>query len=77
MIAAFVVSGQDVALLQERLWDKLIHAVLYCVFGLLCLLLGAGLPVGWWIDLLLSAVVLLLALTIANRARGALRETQG
>lgn len=36
MIAAYVVSGQDVALLPERLWDKLIHVVLYCVFGLLC-----------------------------------------
>lgn len=47
------------------------------VFGLLCLVLGSGLPVGWWIDLLLSGVVLLLVLTIANRARRALREIEG
>src|SRR5262245_25669995 len=38
------------------------------VFGALALWLGLGLPSGLWIDFLLWAVVLLLAVTIFNRA---------
>jgi len=46
------------------------------VFGALCLLLALGVPRGIWIDLLLWVVVSLLALTILNRARGALGEVR-
>lgn len=44
------------------------------VFGALGLALGLGLPAGWWLNLLLGAVVLLLLLTIANRMKRALAE---
>lgn len=44
------------------------------VFGALALWLGFGLPAGLWIDGLLWLVVLLLLVTIWNRARRALRE---
>jgi CDP-diacylglycerol---glycerol-3-phosphate 3-phosphatidyltransferase len=43
-------------------------------FGAAALLLGLGLPPGLWLDLLLAAVLALLAATIVNRARGALRQ---
>jgi CDP-diacylglycerol--glycerol-3-phosphate 3-phosphatidyltransferase len=44
------------------------------VFGLVGLLLGLGVSSGWWLDLALAGVLLLLALTIFNRARRALAE---
>jgi CDP-diacylglycerol---glycerol-3-phosphate 3-phosphatidyltransferase len=44
------------------------------VFGALALWLGFGLPAGLWIDALLWLVVLLLLITIWNRARRALRD---
>lgn len=45
-------------------------------FGALGLLLGLGLPEGDWIGWLLWALVALSALTIVNRARQALAETE-
>jgi CDP-diacylglycerol---glycerol-3-phosphate 3-phosphatidyltransferase len=42
------------------------------VFGLLGLLLGLGVPGGWWITAALGAVIVLLGLTVANRMRRAL-----
>jgi CDP-diacylglycerol--glycerol-3-phosphate 3-phosphatidyltransferase len=44
------------------------------VFGLVGLLLGLGVTPGRWLDYLLAAVLLLLAVTIVNRARRALEE---
>jgi CDP-diacylglycerol--glycerol-3-phosphate 3-phosphatidyltransferase len=44
------------------------------VFGLIGLLLGCGVPAGRWLDLLLWATLLLLVVTIVNRARKALQE---
>jgi CDP-diacylglycerol--glycerol-3-phosphate 3-phosphatidyltransferase len=44
------------------------------VFGALGLALGLGAPGGRWVGVLLGLVLLLLLLTIRNRARGALRE---
>lgn len=44
------------------------------VFGLMALLLGLGVLPGYWIQLLLSAVLVLLCLTIINRVRNALQE---
>jgi len=44
------------------------------VFGLLALLVGLGLEPGLWAIMGLSAVVVLLLLTIVNRARRALRD---
>ena len=44
------------------------------VFGALALWLGFGLPTGLWIDALLWLVVLLLLVTLWNRARRALRD---
>jgi CDP-diacylglycerol---glycerol-3-phosphate 3-phosphatidyltransferase len=43
-------------------------------FGLLCLLLGLGVPLGGWINWLLWALVLASALTLFNRAKKALAE---
>ncbi len=43
-------------------------------FGAMGLLVGLGVPAGWWITAVLAAMVLLLVLTILNRARNALRE---
>ena len=43
-------------------------------FGALCLALGLGVPAGRWVDALLAVLLLLLALTIVNRVRGALKE---
>ncbi len=43
-------------------------------FGAMGLLVGLGVPSGWWITAVLGAMVLLLVLTILNRARNALRE---
>jgi len=45
------------------------------LFGLLGLLLGAGLAPGSWVDWLLGVVVVLLVLTVINRARAALRPS--
>jgi CDP-diacylglycerol--glycerol-3-phosphate 3-phosphatidyltransferase len=47
------------------------------VFGLLCLLLGLGVPGGRWLNGAMALVVILLVWTIANRARHALRESPG
>ena len=47
------------------------------VFGLASLLLGLGVPAGWWIKALLGLIVVLLIVTILNRARAALREVSG
>jgi len=44
------------------------------VFGLLALLLGLGVPAGPWVNIALTVVALLGAITIVNRARNALRE---
>jgi len=44
------------------------------VFGLAALLLGLGLPVATWVNIGLIIVCALLAVTIFNRARAALRE---
>ena len=44
------------------------------VLGTIALVIGAGVPAGRWLDLLLSLVVLLLFVTIVNRALKALRE---
>jgi CDP-diacylglycerol--glycerol-3-phosphate 3-phosphatidyltransferase len=43
-------------------------------FGALALWLGLGLPTGFWIDGLLWLIVLLLVVTICNRAGRALKE---
>jgi CDP-diacylglycerol---glycerol-3-phosphate 3-phosphatidyltransferase len=43
-------------------------------FGLLCLLLGLGVPLGSWINWLLWALALASALTLFNRAKKALAE---
>lgn len=45
-------------------------------FGAMGLLVGLGVPTGWWITLVLGVLVALLALTIINRARNALREAR-
>ncbi|HXT51920.1 MAG TPA: CDP-alcohol phosphatidyltransferase family protein [Thermoanaerobaculia bacterium] len=44
------------------------------VFGALGLALGLGAPAGRWLAVVLWIVVVLLAVTIVNRMRGALRE---
>jgi CDP-diacylglycerol--glycerol-3-phosphate 3-phosphatidyltransferase len=44
------------------------------VFGVMALLLGCGVPPGQWIDGVLAVSLLLLAATIVNRARMALRR---
>jgi len=44
------------------------------VLGTTCLLLGLGLPSPIWVDVVLVATLLLLVLTIVNRARHALGE---
>jgi len=46
-------------------------------FGLVSLLLFFGVPAGLWLTVVLGALLLLLAITIVNRARGALRELGG
>ncbi len=43
-------------------------------FGALGLLVGLGVPAGWWIAAVLGVMVLLLVLTILKRTRNALRE---
>jgi CDP-diacylglycerol--glycerol-3-phosphate 3-phosphatidyltransferase len=45
------------------------------VFGALGLLLGLGVPAAGWVGWVIWAVVTLLAATVANRVRAALRET--
>jgi len=42
-------------------------------FGVVTLLLGAGVPPGTWSDIVLAAIAVLLGATIVNRARAALR----
>ena len=44
------------------------------VFGLLAVILGFGVDPGWWVNATLTAVALLIVLTIINRARNALKE---
>ena len=44
------------------------------VFGILALLLGLGVPGGFWVAVLLLVTTGLLLLTIANRVRAGLRE---
>ena len=44
------------------------------VFGAMALALGLGAPPGRWVDVVLGAMLLLLGLTIFNRARRALAE---
>jgi CDP-diacylglycerol--glycerol-3-phosphate 3-phosphatidyltransferase len=44
------------------------------IFGLAGLLLGLGLPPGWWFDAGLTVVLVLLVVTVINRARNGLRE---
>jgi len=43
-------------------------------FGVLALLIAFGVPVGVWVDIVLFIVLILLILTIVNRARHALKE---
>jgi CDP-diacylglycerol--glycerol-3-phosphate 3-phosphatidyltransferase len=43
-------------------------------FGLLALLLGLGVPAGSWLQVVLMLMALLLAATVVNRARQALKE---
>jgi CDP-diacylglycerol--glycerol-3-phosphate 3-phosphatidyltransferase len=47
------------------------------VFGAVSLLLGAGVRAGRWVSAVLALMVILLLLTIFNRAGGALRELEG
>jgi len=42
------------------------------VFGLIALLLGLGLPAGWWVDTLLIITTLMGLLTVIRRSKGAL-----
>jgi CDP-diacylglycerol--glycerol-3-phosphate 3-phosphatidyltransferase len=44
------------------------------VFGLLCLLLGIGVKLDYWVDALLGITVFLLIVTIFNRVRRALEK---
>lgn len=44
------------------------------VFGALGLALGLGMPAGWWLDLVLWAILVLLVLTVVKRAHKALGE---
>ena len=46
------------------------------LFGVLGLLLGCGVATGVWTDMLLGVAVLLLSVTIVNRARRALAPTK-
>lgn len=46
------------------------------VFGALGLALALGVPTGSWLDVVLGLVLLLSVATIANRARGALKEVR-
>jgi CDP-diacylglycerol--glycerol-3-phosphate 3-phosphatidyltransferase len=43
-------------------------------FGLLSLLLGCGVPTGRWLDVMLGLILVLLVVTIFNRARRGLAE---
>ena len=47
------------------------------VFGLLAFLLGIGVDVGVWIDILLGLALALSGVTVVNRARRALAEAEG
>jgi CDP-diacylglycerol--glycerol-3-phosphate 3-phosphatidyltransferase len=46
-------------------------------FGLLSLLLGCGVPTGRWIEIALGLILLLLIVTVINRARRGLAEVNG
>ncbi|MFP6899461.1 MAG: CDP-alcohol phosphatidyltransferase family protein, partial [Opitutales bacterium] len=43
-------------------------------FGLICLLLGCGVAPAPWLEIALGVILVLLVITIFNRARRALRE---
>jgi CDP-diacylglycerol--glycerol-3-phosphate 3-phosphatidyltransferase len=45
------------------------------VFGGIALLLGLGLPAGAWTNAILAVMLILLAITVFNRARSAIRES--
>jgi CDP-diacylglycerol--glycerol-3-phosphate 3-phosphatidyltransferase len=45
-------------------------------FGLLAFLLGCGVPPGAWLDWAIGAIAVLIALTIGNRMRAALRQVK-
>jgi len=47
------------------------------VFGLMALLMGLGVRIERWIPVVLTFMIVLLAATIGNRARGALNEVAG
>lgn len=46
------------------------------VFGAIGLLGGLGLPFGWWLDVMLGVLVVLLIVTVFNRSRRALQEVR-
>jgi CDP-diacylglycerol--glycerol-3-phosphate 3-phosphatidyltransferase len=46
------------------------------VFGLLALILATGVPAGLWLNIVLAAVLLLLGLTVFNRAKRSLVEVK-
>lgn len=43
--------------------------------GAMALALGLGVPFGAWVNWILVVILLLLVVTIVNRAKGALKET--
>ena len=43
-------------------------------FGLICLLVGCGVSTGQWLDIALGVIIVLLLVTVLNRARQALTE---
>ncbi len=45
-------------------------------FGLICLLIGCGVSVEPWLDVALGVILLLLLVTIVNRAKHALQEVK-
>ncbi len=47
------------------------------VFGAMSLLVGVGVPAGLWVTIVLALMILLLTVTIVNRARKALQELKG
>ena len=44
------------------------------VFGVIALLLGLGVAPGWWLNIVLLLMSVLLAVTVINRVRHALKE---
>ena len=45
-------------------------------FGLICLLLGCGVSLEPWLDVALGVILILLLVTILNRAKHALNEVK-